>query len=61
MAFRPIIHGQPALMDARIFRDEPMGIRPELLDKLPSVTSPGQNFVERHYPADALHRQTSGA
>jgi propionate CoA-transferase len=33
MAFRPLIDGQPALMDARIFRDEPMGIRPELLDK----------------------------
>ena len=33
MAFRPIIDGQPALMDARIFRDEHMGIRPELLDK----------------------------
>lgn len=33
MAFRPIIDGQPVLMDARIFRDEPMGIRPELLDK----------------------------
>ncbi|MFZ2974605.1 MAG: acyl CoA:acetate/3-ketoacid CoA transferase [Ferribacterium limneticum] len=31
MAFRPIINGEPALMDARIFRDEPMGIRPELL------------------------------
>ncbi len=33
MAFRPIIDGHPALMDARIFRDETMGIRPELLDK----------------------------
>ena len=33
MAFRPIIDGQPVLTDARIFRDEPMGIRPELLDK----------------------------
>ena len=32
MAFRPIINGEPALMDARIFRDEPMGIRPELLE-----------------------------
>ena len=31
MDFRPIINGAPALMDARIFRDEPMGIRPELL------------------------------
>ncbi|UCV20873.1 acyl CoA:acetate/3-ketoacid CoA transferase [Ferribacterium limneticum] len=32
MAFRPIINGEPALMDARIFRDEPMGIRPEMLE-----------------------------
>ncbi|MBL8428275.1 MAG: acyl CoA:acetate/3-ketoacid CoA transferase [Dechloromonas sp.] len=32
MAFRPLINGEPALMDARIFRDEPMGIRPELLE-----------------------------
>ncbi len=32
MAFRPIIDGEPALMDARIFADGPMGIRPELLD-----------------------------
>ncbi len=32
MAFRPIMDGEPALMDARIFRDEPMGIRPELLE-----------------------------
>jgi len=32
MAFRPIIDGEPAIMDARIFADGPMGIRPELLD-----------------------------
>lgn len=32
MAFQPIIDGQPALMDERIFREEPMGIRPELLE-----------------------------
>src|SRR5574343_1195404 len=32
MSFQPIIDGQPALMDERIFRDETMGIRPELLD-----------------------------
>ncbi|MBS1142089.1 MAG: propionate CoA-transferase [Proteobacteria bacterium] len=32
MAFRPIIDGEPALMDERIFREEPMGIRPELLE-----------------------------
>ena len=32
MAFTPIIDGQPALMDERIFREEPMGIRPELLE-----------------------------
>ena len=32
MAFRPIIDGEPALMDERIFRPEPMGIRPELLE-----------------------------
>lgn len=33
MAFAPIIDGEPATMDARIFREEPMGIRPELLEK----------------------------
>src|SRR5574343_2095250 len=32
MAFRPLIDGEPALMDARIFRDEAMGIRPALLE-----------------------------
>ncbi len=32
MAFRPVIDGEPAIMDARIFADGPMGIRPELLD-----------------------------
>jgi len=32
MAFPPIIDGEPALMDARIFAEGPMGIRPELLD-----------------------------
>ena len=32
MAFRPIIDGELALMDERIFRQEPMGIRPELLE-----------------------------
>lgn len=33
MAFKPIIKSTPALMDERIFRDEPMGIRPQLLEK----------------------------
>ncbi len=32
MAFQPIIDGEPALMDERIFADEAMGIRPQLLD-----------------------------
>ena len=32
MAFRPIIDGEPAIMDARIFADGPMGIRPEMLE-----------------------------
>lgn len=32
MAFPPIIDGEPALMDARIFAEGPMGIRPEMLD-----------------------------
>ncbi|HLO61805.1 MAG TPA: acyl CoA:acetate/3-ketoacid CoA transferase [Azonexus sp.] len=32
MTFRPIIAGEPAIMDARIFADGPMGIRPEMLD-----------------------------
>lgn len=31
MDFRPIIHQAPKLMDARIFKDEPMGIRETLL------------------------------
>jgi propionate CoA-transferase len=32
MDFMPIINGQPALMDARIFSDEPMNIRPDMLE-----------------------------
>ena len=31
MAFRPVIKGEPELMDARIFRPEPMGLRDDLL------------------------------
>lgn len=46
MAFRPIIKGAPALMDERIFRPEPMGIRPQLLEKPLAerlAYDPGQN------------------
>ncbi|HSN64529.1 MAG TPA: acyl CoA:acetate/3-ketoacid CoA transferase [Azonexus sp.] len=32
MAFVPIMHGEPALMDARIFRDEPMNMRSQMLE-----------------------------
>ncbi|WP_291994591.1 acyl CoA:acetate/3-ketoacid CoA transferase [Candidatus Accumulibacter sp. ACC003] len=32
MDFTPIMHRPPALMDARIFRDEPMKLRPEMLE-----------------------------
>jgi propionate CoA-transferase len=32
MDFVPIMHSQPALMDARIFRDEPMNLRPQMLE-----------------------------
>jgi propionate CoA-transferase len=32
MGFKPIIKGAPKLMDARIFRDEPMGLKNELLE-----------------------------
>lgn len=31
MAFKPVINGQPRLMDERIFFDEPMGLKNELL------------------------------
>ncbi len=31
MDFAPIVHGAPALMDARIFREGPMGLRDDLL------------------------------
>jgi propionate CoA-transferase len=31
IAFEPIMHGLPKLMDARIFRDEPMGLKDDLL------------------------------
>jgi propionate CoA-transferase len=31
MDFEPIIRGEPKLMDARIFRDAPMGLRGDLL------------------------------
>ncbi|MBP5987095.1 MAG: acyl CoA:acetate/3-ketoacid CoA transferase [Azonexus sp.] len=33
MAFRPIMRHEPALMDARIFADEPMNIRAEMLER----------------------------
>ncbi|RIX44052.1 MAG: acyl CoA:acetate/3-ketoacid CoA transferase [Rhodocyclales bacterium GT-UBC] len=32
MDFKPIIHGSPKLMDARIFSEEAMNIRPEMLE-----------------------------
>ncbi len=32
MAFVPIMHGEPALMDPRIFGDEPMNLRPQMLE-----------------------------
>ncbi len=32
MDFKPILHGEPALMDERIFRDEPMAVRAEMLE-----------------------------
>lgn len=32
MAFRPVMRGAPRLMDARVFRDEPMGLRDALLE-----------------------------
>ena len=32
MAFKPLIRQPPALMDARIFSDEPMNLRPDLLE-----------------------------
>ena len=33
MDFKPIMHGEPKLMDARIFSDEPMNIRPDMLER----------------------------
>ncbi|MDK9725500.1 MAG: acyl CoA:acetate/3-ketoacid CoA transferase [Sterolibacteriaceae bacterium MAG5] len=33
MTFRPILRGEPRLMDARIFRDAPMNLRPGLLER----------------------------
>jgi propionate CoA-transferase len=33
MDFKPIMHNPPGLMDARIFSEEPMNIRPELLER----------------------------
>ena len=47
MAFVPIMHGEPALMDARIFRDEPMNMRSQMLE-IPMVErltyDPGKNL-----------------
>jgi propionate CoA-transferase len=31
MAFKPVMRGEPKLMDERIFRDEPMNLRPGML------------------------------
>jgi propionate CoA-transferase len=33
MDFRPLLRGEPKLMDARIFTDAPMNIRPEMLER----------------------------
>jgi len=33
MAFRPVMRRPPTLMDARIFRDEPMNLRPGMLER----------------------------
>jgi len=33
MDFKPIMHQPPQLMDARIFADEPMNIRPDMLER----------------------------
>ena len=33
MAFKPVMRGDPKLMDARIFRDEPMNLRPDMLER----------------------------
>ncbi|HEX6734423.1 MAG TPA: acyl CoA:acetate/3-ketoacid CoA transferase, partial [Azonexus sp.] len=33
MAFRPLLRGTPKLMDARIFADQPMNIRPGMLER----------------------------
>ena len=47
MAFRPIVHGEPKLMDARIFAEEPMEIRADLLERpLPErlTYNAGQNL-----------------
>jgi len=33
MAFRPVMGCEPRLMDERIFREEPMNLRPDLLDR----------------------------
>ena len=33
MDFRPLLRGEPKLMDARIFADAPMNIRPEMLER----------------------------
>jgi propionate CoA-transferase len=33
MEFKPVIHGEPKLMDARIFADEPMAIRADMLER----------------------------
>ena len=47
MAFVPIMHGEPALMDARVFRDEPMNMRSQMLE-IPMVErltyDPGKNL-----------------
>lgn len=47
MEFRPILHREPKLMDARIFTDEPMNIRAEMLERPLAerlAYDPGQNL-----------------
>jgi acyl CoA:acetate/3-ketoacid CoA transferase len=51
MGFRPVIRGTPRLMDAAIFRDEPMGLPRRADGRLLVGTAGGSSSARRALPA----------
>ena len=60
MEFRPIMHREPKLMDARIFTDEPMNIRGEMLERPLAerlAYDPAQNLFFLDFAGLSVHNE----